>query len=415
MKPVRRIEPTEWMRAGTTRTVVNALSAGGKEIRFVGGCVRDTLLGDSSDSEQRDIDIATPDTPQRVIALLDEAGIKNIPTGLTHGTITAVIGKRHFEITTLRVDIKAHGRHADVAFTDDWQEDAARRDFTMNALSCTPQGDLYDPCDGIQDLKAGRVRFVGDAERRIEEDHLRLLRFFRFHALYGKGAPDSAGLAAAAAWAKSLAKLSGERIQREMLKLLAAPDPAAAIDIMAESGVLAEVVPGVPDTTVLRGLQPIEAEADPMRRLAALMCPSDNAAAANAVAAHWKLSNGDHDRLAALLTPPASMSADMDRPGLRRALYADGSERVVDWLMLAWAGQAGGADAFRPMIEEATQWRPVTLPVKGADVLTLGIASGPEVGKILAAVENWWVAEDFAPTRDDCLEKLHLVAASRGS
>ena len=415
MKPVRRIEPTEWMRAGPTRTVVNALSAGGKEIRFVGGCVRDTLLGDSSDSEQRDIDIATPDTPQRVIALLDEAGIKNIPTGLTHGTITAVIGKRHFEITTLRVDIKAHGRHADVAFTDDWQEDAARRDFTMNALSCTPQGDLYDPCDGIQDLKAGRVRFVGDAERRIEEDHLRLLRFFRFHALYGKGAPDSAGLAAAAAWAKSLAKLSGERIQREMLKLLAAPDPAAAIDIMAESGVLAEVVPGVPDTTVLRGLQPIEAEADPMRRLAALMCPSDNAAAANAVAAHWKLSNGDHDRLAALLTPPASMSADMDRPGLRRALYADGSERVVDWLMLAWAGQAGGADAFRPMIEEATQWRPVTLPVKGADVLTLGIASGPEVGKILAAVENWWVAEDFAPTRDDCLEKLHLVAASRGS
>ena len=416
MKPVRRIEPTEWMRAAATRAVVDALSADGREVRFVGGCVRDTLLGDSGDDGgQLDIDIATPDSPERVIALLDKAGIKNIPTGLAHGTITAVVSQQIFEITTLRIDVETDGRHADVAFTDDWQEDAARRDFTMNAVFCTPEGDIYDPCNGIEDLEAGRVRFVGDAERRIEEDNLRLLRFFRFHAWFGEGAPDKNGLAACAAWAPSLAKLSGERIQREMVKLLAAPDPAAAIDIMAANGVLAEVVPGAGDTAALRGLQAIEATADPLRRLAALMLPAGNAAAAEMVAARWRLSNEDHERLATLLAPPADISADLDARALRRELYAHGGERVIDWLMLAWAGQADGADRFQAMIEEAQQWRPITFPVKGADALALGISAGPQVGEMLDAVENWWIDADFAPARDDCLEKLRAVAASRGS
>ncbi|MEE8172160.1 MAG: CCA tRNA nucleotidyltransferase, partial [Alphaproteobacteria bacterium] len=169
MKPARRIEPTEWMRAAPTRAVVDALRADGQEIRFVGGCVRDSLLAPADDRGDRDIDIATPDRPLQVIALLEKAGINNIPTGLAHGTITAVVERRHFEITTLRVDVQTDGRHADVAFTDNWQEDAARRDFTMNALFCTPEGEIYDPWDGIEDLQAGRVRFVGDAERRIEE------------------------------------------------------------------------------------------------------------------------------------------------------------------------------------------------------------------------------------------------------
>ena len=415
MKPARRIEPTEWMRADATRAVVDALTADGQEIRFVGGSVRNALLGGGNTTAHRDIDIATPRTPHQVIALLDNAGIKNIPTGLAHGTVTAVVDGRHFEITTLRIDVETHGRHADVAFTDDWQEDAARRDFTMNALSCTPEGDLYDPWDGIRDLEAGRVRFVGDAERRIEEDHLRLLRFFRFHAWYGKGAPDKDGLAACAAWAPSLAKLSGERIQREMLKLLAAPDPAAVIDIMAANGVLAELVPGVSDTATLRGLQSIETTADPVRRLAALMRSSGNAAAAAKVAEQWRLSNRDHERLAALLSPPANISDDLEWRGLRRELYAHGGERVIDWLMLAWAERAGDGETLRPMIEQARQWRPVTLPVKGTDALALGIPSGPEVGEMLGAVEHWWIAEDFAPTRDECLDKLRVVAASRGS
>ena len=249
------------MRNSSTRAVIDALCGDGQKVRFVGGCVRDTLL----DIAIGDIDIATPDIPETVMALLEKAGIRNIPTGLAHGTITAVVDRQHFEITTLRVDVQSHGRHADVAFTDDWQADAARRDFTMNALSCTPEGDIYDPWDGIKDIEAGCVRFVGDAGQRIAEDHLRLLRFFRFHAWYGTGAPDRAGLAAAAAGAKSLRKLSSERLRNEMFKLLAAPDPAPVIDIMAEVGVLAEILPRAKGTQVLRGLQEIEAAtaADP--------------------------------------------------------------------------------------------------------------------------------------------------------
>ena len=415
MKPARRIEPTDWMRAAPTRQVVDALRAAGQEIRFVGGCVRDALLARSGDNAESDIDIATPDPPQQVIALLDQAGIKNIPTGLAHGTITAVVDQRQFEITTLRIDVKTHGRHADVAFTDDWQEDAARRDFTMNALTCTPEGELFDPWDGVQDLKAGRVRFVGDAAQRIEEDHLRLLRFFRFHAWYGKGAPDSVGLAASAAWATSLRKLSGERIQHEMLKLLAAPNPAAAIEIMAANGVLAEVAPDAGDTKFLRGLLEVDAETDPLRRLAALMRPSATATAAHHLAERWRLSKGDHERLAALLSPPDSISSDLDQRGLRRELYAHSAERVIDWLLLAWSGQPNEGDGFRAMIEDAKHWQPIALPVKGADALALGIPAGPDVGAILRTVETWWIDADFAPARGECLEKLRAVAAARSA
>ena len=413
MKPASQIEPSDWMRAAPTRKVVDALRADGQEIRFVGGCVRDALLARSADNAESDIDIATPDPPQQVMALLDRAAIKNIPTGLAHGTVTAVVEGRHFEITTLRIDVKTHGRHADVAFTDDWQEDAARRDFTMNALTCTPEGELYDPWNGVKDLNAGRVRFVGDAAQRIEEDHLRLLRFFRFHAWYGKGAPDGVGLAASAAWATSLRKLSGERIQHEMLKLLAAPDPAQVIDIMAASGVLAEVVPDAGDTKFLRGLLEIDAETDPLRRLAALMRPSASAATAHNLAQRWHLSNGNHKRLAALLSPPSAIAADPNQRGLRRELYAHGTERVIDWLLLAWSGRPGDGDGFRTMIEDAKHWQPVTLPVKGADALALGIPAGPDVGEILRTIEKWWIDEDFVPARGECLEKLHAVAAAR--
>lgn len=413
MKPARRIEPTEWMRAAPTLAVVDALRAGGQEIRFVGGCVRDALLAPADDGGERDIDIATPDSPERVIALLDKAGIKNFPTGLAHGTITAVVVQQKFEITTLRIDVETDGRHADVAFTDDWQADAARRDFTMNAVFCTPEGDIYDPCNGIEDLEAGRVRFVGDAGQRIEEDHLRLLRFFRFHAWFGKGAPDSDGLAASAASATSLRKLSGERIRNELLKLLAAPDPAPAIEIMAANGVLAEVVPGAGDTAILRGLLAIETDTDALLRLAALMRPSANAAAVQKLAERWRLSKVEGERLAALFLAPATIGAETDRRRLRRELYAHGGDRVRDWLLLAWAEQAGDGDKFRSLIDAARDWRPVALPVKGADALALGMTAGPEVGEILTAVENWWIDADFTPTRAECLDRLRAISAAR--
>ncbi len=412
MKSASRIEPTDWMRAAPTRRVVGALRANGQEIRFVGGCVRAALLARSGDNAESDIDIATPDPPRKVIALLDQAGINNFPTGLAHGTVTAVVERRHFEITTLRIDVKTYGRHAEVAFTDDWQEDAARRDFTMNALTCTPEGELYDPWDGVKDLKAGCVRFVGNAEQRIEEDHLRLLRFFRFHAWYGKGALDSVGLAASAAWATSLRKLSGERIQHEMLKLLAAPDPAQVIEMMAANGVLAEVVPDASDAKFLRGLLKIDAEIEPLRRLAALMRPSATAKVAHNLAKRWRLSNGDHERLAAMLSPPAPIGAKLDRHGLRQELYEHGAERVTDWLLLAWCGQPDNGDEFRAMIKDAKHWQPITLPVKGADALALGIPAGPDIGTILRIVERWWIDADFAPTRGECLDKLRAVAAA---
>jgi len=408
VKPVQRIKPTDWMRAPATSAVIDALRADGQEVRFVGGCVRDSLLGGFS-LDAGDIDIATPDRPERVMALLDRANIKNIPTGLAHGTITAVVAHRHFEITTLRVDVKSHGRHADVAFTDNWQEDAARRDFTMNALTCTPEGDLYDPYGGIADLEASLVRFVGDAMRRIEEDHLRLLRFFRFHAWFGKGAPDSTGLAAAVSSAQSLRKLSGERIRNEMLKLLAAKDPALVIDIMAAGGVLAEIVPVANDTQVLRGLQVIEAEteADPVRRLASLV---GDGADAKALAERLRLSNEERDRLVAMLSPPGTISAALDAQALRRDLYTHGAARMIDWLILAWAENGNNVDSYRRMITAAKSWQPIALPIKGADALVLGRAAGPEIGDLLKAVEGWWIAADFAPTRDQCLEKLRNLA-----
>lgn len=408
MKPVQRIEPTDWMRAPATGAVIDALRADGREVRFVGGCVRDSLLGGFS-LDEGDIDIATPDRPEQVMALLDRANIKNIPTGLAHGTITAVVSRRNFEITTLRVDIKSHGRHSDVAFTDNWQEDAARRDFTMNALTCTPEGDLYDPCGGIPDLEVGLVRFVGDATRRIEEDHLRLLRFFRFHAWFGKGAPDSNGLAAAVSSAQSLRKLSGERIRNELLKLLAAKDPAPVIDIMAAGGVLAEIVPTTKDTQTLRGLQLLEADsgANPLRRLASLV---GDGADVKTLAERLRLSNEERDSLVAMLSPPGTISAVLDEQALHRELYAHGAARIIDWLTLAWAENGNNIDSYRRMITAAKIWQPIALPVKGADVLALGLAAGPEIGNLLKAVEGWWIAEDFTPNRDQCLEKLRNLA-----
>lgn len=409
MKPDRRIEPKPWMSAPATRAVVAALRANGQEIRFVGGCVRDSLHGGFAGS---DIDIATPDRPETVIALFDKAGIKNIPTGLAHGTITAVAEGQHFEITTLRVDVNSHGRHADVAYTDDWLEDAARRDFTMNALSLTPEGDIYDPWGGIKDLEAGCVRFVGDAAERIQEDHLRLLRFFRFHAWFGKGAPDHAGLAAATAGAKLLNRLSGERIRNEMLKLLAAADPAPVIEIMAAAGVLGEIVAVANDTNILRGLQEIEAQsgADPLRRLASLM---RDKASAETVAERLRLSNAESARLAAMRSPPGTINAALDERALHREVYAHGAERMVDWLILAAAEHGKDGARYRQLIEAAKAWPPAVLPIKGADALALGLAAGPDIGDLLKAVESWWIAEDFAPTRAACLDKLRSLAAAR--
>ncbi len=264
--PPQKLPPQKWMRAATTRRVVAALSAEGADVRFVGGCIRDSLMG----RPVKDVDIATHLVPDEVMRLLKAAGIKAIPTGLAHGTITAVADGQPFEITTLREDVETFGRHARVAFTDDWTADAARRDFTFNALSCTPDRTLYDPFAGIADLRAGRVRFVGNARARIEEDYLRLLRLFRFQAHYGRERIDPSVLEVARELAPA------ERVREELLKLLSAANPLPVVALMIEHKVLQEALPVAGTTNVLRALLRAEdanEPIDPVLRLAALVAP----------------------------------------------------------------------------------------------------------------------------------------------
>lgn len=408
------------MTAPETRRVVAALSAKGAEVRFVGGCVRDAILGRAV----KDIDIATHDPPETVMALLAAAGIEAIPTGIAHGTVTAVVGRQHFEITTLREDVETYGRRAKVAFTDDWTADAARRDLTINALFLAPDGTLYDPFGGLADLEAGRIRFVGDARMRIKEDVLRLLRFFRFYAHYGRPPPDADALAACRELAPLLATLSGERVAGETLKLLTAPDPASTAELMIEQGVLAHALPEADGVARLRALVTLEGigtGADPLRRLAALIDPANGAAGANATAERLRLSNAGRERLVALLAPEIAVDSEMTVKALRRALYRFGSARLGDLALLAWAAEIAAAgpsprrtvEAWRALLAAAEAWTPQTLPVKGRDALDLGVPAGPKVGALLAALEAWWIDEDFKPDRAACLRKLAELARGK--
>ena len=404
MRPVARIAPRPWMMAPATRAVTAALSAEGATVRFVGGCVRDAVLG----RDAKDVDLATTDPPETVIALLEAAGLKAVPTGIAHGTVTAVVDGTPFEVTTLRRDVETDGRHAKVAFTDDWVADAARRDFTLNAMYCDADGTLFDPVGGIEDARQGRVRFVGDARARIEEDALRLLRFFRFHAHYGRGEADAKALAACRELAPLLANLSGERLRDETLKLLAAPEPAPVVALMIDMGVLGQVLPEVAGVGALAALCAIEGDAaDPLRRLACLL--RDGQGGAERVAKRLRLSNADAKRLAALATPAVALAADDDVRAQRRALYRVGRALFVDLVYLAWAAAPGDAGSFRAMLATATAWENPALPVKGADATALGVPVGPEIGRLLAAVEAWWQDGDYHAGRAEALETLKAL------
>jgi poly(A) polymerase len=403
---VRKLPPQPWLDASETRALVAALTRDGGQTRFVGGCVRDAWLGRAV----KDIDLATPDPPETVLQRLQRAGIRAIPTGIEHGTVTAVIGARHFEVTTLRRDVETFGRHARVAFTDDWDADAARRDFTINALSADPDGTVHDPFGGIADLEAGLVRFVGDAEARIREDVLRLLRFFRFHAWYGKGAPDAAALDACGRLASLLPALSGERVAAELLRLLLAPDPASALALMRDHGVLKPILPELTQIERLRTLVLIEdavEQRDAVRRLAALLPREPEAALA--VAARLKLSNADRDRLVALASPANALVLPLDERAQRHALHRLGAPMVRDLVLLDWADQPAAAKRHRELLAAADAWTPVALPVKGQDAVDLGVPAGPEVGRLLAEVGQWWEEGDYRATRADCLAQLKAL------
>jgi poly(A) polymerase len=385
------------MQAAPTKAVMAAITAGGATARFVGGCVRDALIG----RPVKDIDIAIDRTPEDNLKALKAAGIGVHETGLRHGTILAVTDKRQFEITTLRVDAETFGRHARVEYTDDWALDAARRDFTMNALFADMDGTLYDPTGGRADLEAGIVRFVGDPAKRIEEDYLRILRFFRFLAWYGRSAVDPAALAACAAGKSGISGLSGERIRQELLRLLAATDPRPSLTLMLQTEVMTEVLPHGADMDALATLMAVdEADPDPLRRLAALLRGSEDGAGL----AEWlHLSRAERLRLSLLVSPPAWPSADDGEAGFNALVYRLGSSAVADLALL----QGDGALAAK-----ASNTARPEFPLQGRDVLAMGIAAGTDVGELLREVEEWWLARGCAGEKADLLQELSRRAKS---
>lgn len=375
------------MTAPATRAVMTALAAAGGPgcARFVGGCVRNALIGAPID----DIDIATTLTPNKVVEALKAAGLRSVPTGIAHGTVTAIAERQPFEITTLRRDVSTDGRRATVAFTTDWAEDAGRRDFRLNALYADAEGLILDPTGrGLDDAMAGRIVFVGEPEGRIREDYLRILRFYRFYAWYGRGAPDAAAVAACAGLAEGVEQLSAERVSKELLKLLAAPDPRPAVRLMAEASVLRRVLRGPFDLGLFEAMA--ELSEDPVLRLSALL-PDDPAQVAE-MAQRLRLSNLQRERLIEAVAGEAT--AGLTEAQARGVIYRDGRQAFEDRVMRAWAGGGEAGDAQR-RLALAQAWTCPSLPVGGRDLARLGLKPGPETGRVLKAFEAGWIADDF--------------------
>jgi poly(A) polymerase len=470
---VTRIAPP-WMREKATRRLLDALQQAGIKARFVGGVVRDALLGRPS----ADIDLATPARPEEIIAALENSGIKAVPTGIAHGTVTAVVtspgSPRHFEITTLRRDVETDGRHARVAFDADWSEDAARRDFTINALYLDPDGTVHDPVGGLEDLAAHRVRFVGEPARRIAEDVLRVLRYYRFEARFGQGEGDRAARAACRDAVPLLPTLSAERVAQEVLRLLAVADPVPALEMMRADGVLAAILPEarrldrlerliaietlfasgnaptppspasgggrkdapsppVPSTAGkeksneaspapnipapaggggsgwgCRGIGNEITAPDPVLRLAALVDvdAAVNPGGAMRLAKRLRLSNAVRDRLMGLATP-WSLDPAADTKERRRALYRLGADRFRDLALLLAAENRLDREKLADMLACAAIWEAPRFPVAGRDVVALGMPPGPDIGRLLAALREWWEAGDFRADRGACLARLN--------
>lgn len=376
-----------WLTSPATRAVLEALKAeGGPDcVRFVGGSVRNALMGQKVD----DFDLATRLLPDVVMEALRKAGLKVVPTGLAHGTVTAVSKGQPYEITTLRRDVETDGRKAVVAFTDDWAEDAARRDFRLNALYADAEGRVFDPTGhGVDDAREGRIVFVGDPETRIREDYLRILRFFRFFAWYGRGEPDVAGLKACADLSEGMIRLSAERVSKELLKLLAAPDPRPAVRAMADAGVLHAILPEAEPLTAFETM--VDLSTDPVLRLSALLLPETRQV--EAAARRLRLANAVRDRLVAAAAGKVDLA--MSERAARALIYRLGRSTFIDRVLRAQA-RSGRCDAGAKFIALAEIWPIPRLPVGGRQVAAAGLPAGPLTGRVLAAFEDDWVADDF--------------------
>jgi tRNA nucleotidyltransferase/poly(A) polymerase len=394
MSKARVLGDAPWLKSGPAGRVLQLLNGDGEEARVVGGAVRNALL----QLPTGDIDIATTAVPDEVIRRAKAAGIKSVPTGIDHGTVTLVVDTQPFEVTTLREDTETFGRKAKVAFGRDWIGDAKRRDFTINGLSVDANGVVHDHVGGLDDIAAKRVRFIGDPSQRITEDYLRILRFFRIHAAYGEGEPDRAGYLACIAACAGLATLSAERVRMEMLKLMVAQGAAGAIVAMADGGLLLPIFGGVAYTGPFAAMISVERllglKPNAVRRLGALAVAVTEDA--KRVATRLRLTNAESKALDSMGHRWWRL-AGMDEAIARRRLYRLGPERYRDRLLLAWARAAGETDsaAWQQLAMLPERWRAPKFPLKAADFVARGIAEGPALGRVLALAEDAWLAADF--------------------
>ncbi len=400
-----------WLRSRPLARVFEALTQRGAEARVVGGAVRNTLLH----RPVREIDLATTAPPDEVMALAKDAGLGAYPTGIEHGTVTIVTDGEHFEVTTLRRDVQTDGRRAVVTYTKSWTEDAGRRDFTINALYCAADGTIYDPVGGIDDIRWQRVRFIGDAQTRIREDFLRILRFFRFSAEYGGGHLDPVGLSAAIALKQGLSLLSAERIRSELMKLLVASASVDVVHAMHKAGILPLVVRTRTETDRFARLAEIEAALgeppDAQTRLAALAVvePDD----AELLSEQLRLSNAETSQIAAATAGISEIDPNAPKNAARAALYKLGASAFSRAVRLAWARSSKPANDphWRALALLPDRWKAPTMPFSGSDVLALGVAPGPKVGTILRAFEDWWIKNNFPEDAESQGKALKELAA----
>jgi poly(A) polymerase len=411
MSDARVLDDAPWLISGPAARVLELLNGNGEEARVVGGAVRNALLK----IPIGDVDIATTALPAEVIRRAKAAGIKSVPTGIDHGTVTLVIDAHPFEITTLREDTETFGRKAKVAFGRDWVTDAERRDFTINGLSVDARGVVHDHVGGLDDIAAKRVRFIGDPDQRIAEDYLRILRFFRIHAAFGAGEPDRESYLACIRARAGLAALSAERVRMEMLKLMVAAGAAGAITAMADGGLLLPIFGGVAYTGPFAGMIAAERllglKPDAVRRLGALAVAVTEDA--RRLAVRLRLSNAETRALDSMGHRWWRL-AGMDEATARRRLYRLGEDRYRDRLMLAWAraGRVTDSTQWRELATLPERWRAPKFPLKAADFIARGIAEGPLLGQVLALAEDAWLAADF-PLDEPALEAIADRAVTR--
>jgi tRNA nucleotidyltransferase/poly(A) polymerase len=420
MNSLRRIsmgpERARWLREGELPLLLDVLDRDGEEARVVGGAVRNELL----DEPVRDIDVATTAMPDEVMRRAAAAGFKPVPTGVEHGTVTIVIDGTPFEVTTLREDVETFGRHARVAFGRDWRRDAERRDFTMNALSATRDGTVYDYVGGLDDLAERRVRFIGDPASRIAEDYLRILRFFRFHAAYSDGGhPDPAGLHACIAGRDGLENLSRERVRMEVLKLLVGTHTVPALVSMSEAGLLVTVLGGVPLLASCANMIKLERElsltADPVRRLGALGVTT--AEDAERLRQRLRLANVEYERLASMADGWWQIGPGTGMHDARVLLYRLGPEKLLDRMLLTWSrawSEGVADDHWHDLVLLPDRWTAPVFPLKAADFVARGLAKGPALGAALRAAEEAWIAQDF-PMEAARLAQIADAAARGGA